>query len=159
MVIDHYKETREYDTDKITNALVCVQNQKKRRNEAGKFWIKHNSPILCNAFVYGHRFVFEIYTRRRINKRRGFGQCPIFFRAPYFSAKKHDAFATIMETWLKIHITLGTTPGCVDFKFRRNTDHFKLGGITVKGESFVKGPFNYNVAAYRSSLDWPIFLK
>ena len=42
-------------------------------------------------------------------RRIGIGQCPIIFRALYFSTKKHAIFAINVETSKKIEITFGTT--------------------------------------------------
>ena len=71
---------------------------------------------------------------------------------------KHE---DLVKNWNHVWDHHGGCSRRIDFKLHRNTDYFKL---VLKmydslGESFVKEPFNYNVTAYKSSLDGKLSYK
>ena len=79
--------------------------------------------IVCFKWVWIDRKLQE-------NKKRGIGQCPIYFRTLYFPVRKHAQLGTNVDTWVKIWNHAWDHPGScrsqINFKPRMNTDHFKL---------------------------------
>ena len=110
------------------------------RLHAFLYCINHHTmlfPLCSNGLILGIANYVE-------NKRRGIGQCPIIFRAPYFSVKKQGTFATNVETWVKIwnHVW-NHHRGCrsrISFKLRMNTNHFKL---VLKRHDSRRGELHY----------------